>query len=409
MLADNKVALLEDSKDVQAPQGKASANSVMFNVITAGLGAGILSVPWTAAGASVIPAIVILFLVLLINYWTIMILIEGGEKYQVFDLGALLCKIPKVGPYVDVYMNIVIWVSSFMCLIGYLIIIADNMTKVLAGGPYESRVLWVSAGSLVAFPLCFLDQDQLGFTSTFAIVVNIYLFGAVFYFALVSPASASTEYGPICNLAFSKGSVAMFSALMMGIIIQMCVLPFYEELEDRSVPKFRMIIIKSFTFLFFLFGGFFYMSLMAFGEGVDSNVLKNLPAGMLGTIAQVGMAGVVLTVYPLMLMPMVAPIKTKFGNGASGITTAAIVLIAMFISYVATDLGILVVLNGALSVSGFITLAPAMVGLFLVDANKTAMFGLLAFGTVMTILGFYLPRNYVEELKNSCLWLAPTQ
>merc|ERR1712113_1342396 len=123
-----------------------------------------------------------------------------------------------------------------------------------------------------------------------------YLFGAVFYFAIASPKEDSTSLGPICNLAFSKGSVAMFSALMMGIIIQMCVLPFYEELEDRSVPKFRMIIIKSFTFLFFLFGGFFYMSLIAFGEGVDSNVLKNLPAGILGTIAQVGMAGVVLTV-----------------------------------------------------------------------------------------------------------------
>merc|ERR550525_1864890 len=321
----------------------------MFNVITAGLGAGILSVPWTAAGASVVPALVILFLVLLINYWTIMILIRGGEKYQVFDLGALLRQIPKVGPAADVYMNIVIWISSFMCLIGYLIIIGDNMTKVLAGSAYDSRILWVTAGSLVAFPLCFLDQEKLSFTSTFAIVVNIYLFGAVFYFAIDSPKEDSTQFGPICNLAFTKGSVSMFSALMMGIIIQMCVLPFYEELEDRSVEKFGRIIRKSFVFLFILFGGFFYMSLVAFGEGVNSNVLKDLPTGLLGTLAEVGMAGVVLTVYPLMLMPMVAPIKTQFGTGASGITTAVIVLIAMLIAFVFTDLGVMVVLNGALS------------------------------------------------------------
>merc|ERR1712050_108162 len=114
--------------------------------------------------------------------------------------------------------------------------------------------------------------------------------------------------------------------------------------------------------------------------------LKDLPSGLLGTLAEVGMAGVVLTVYPLMLMPMVAPIKTQLGTGASSMTTAIIVLIAMFLAYVFTDLGVMVVLNGALSVSGFIALGPALVGLYLVEANKGAMYALLIFGAVMTIL-----------------------
>merc|ERR1712066_976545 len=99
---------------------------------------------------------------------------------------------------------------------------------------------------------------------------------------------------------------------------------------------------------------------------------------------------------------MVAPIKTQFGTGASSMTTAIIVLIAMLIAYVFTDLGVMVVLNGALSVSGFITLAPALVGLYLIDANKMAMYGLLIFGVVMTMLAFLLP--HVEQLKTSCLF-----
>lgn len=385
-------------------KGHASSISVMTNIITAGLGAGILSIPWTAAGASVTTAIVILFLVLLVNYWTIMILIEGGEKHQVFDLGALLCKIPKVGPMADVFLNIMIWMSNLMCLIGYLIIIADNMTKVLAGGPYDSRILWVTAGSVVAFFLCFLNQDALAFSSTFAIVVNLYLFVVVFYLGVSSPAEAWIAETPICYFALSKGGVSMVSALMMGLIIQMCALPFYEELADRSVDKFRSILKKAFIFLFFLFAGFLYMSLLAFGEGVNSNVLANFPSGLWGALAQIGMAGVALSVYPLMLMPMVAPVRTRFGNMISWSTTLGIVVVAMIISYSVTSLGVLVVLNGAMSCCGFVGLAPALVGLYLVDANKIAMYVLLAFGFIMTLLGLYLPENYVYELQQNCLW-----
>merc|ERR1712203_114232 len=153
------------------------------------------------------------------------------------------------------------------------------MPKVLeAYPPFNSRVLWLTVGSVVALPMCFLDQEKLSFTSTFAIIVNIYLFGAVVYFALASPAEADPSL-PICNLAFTKGSVAMFSLLMMAIIIQMCVLPMYKTLEDRSVEKFRTIVKKSFAFLFFLFAGFFYMSLVAFGEHVPSDVLTSFPPG----------------------------------------------------------------------------------------------------------------------------------
>merc|ERR1712232_1513273 len=270
-----------------------------------GLGAGILSIPWTSAGASVLPAVAILFLVLLLNYWTIMILIEGGERYQVFDLGALLNKVAKIGPLADKYVNVLIWISSFMCLIGYLIIIGD----------------------------------KLAFTSQFAILVNVYLFGLVFYLGMYPPDEDKAQKGEndassgsLCYFAISKGGVSMCSAMMMAITIQMCVLPFYEELEDRSVEKFRTIMKKSFAFLFLLFAGFLYLSLLAFGNGVDSNVLKDFPSNNLGKLAQVGMAGVVLSVYPLMVMPMVAPVKTQYGASVSAFATVGIVLIAMFIA-----------------------------------------------------------------------------
>merc|ERR1711953_1589654 len=100
--------------------------------------------------------------------------------------------------------EILIWISSFMCLIGYLIIIGDNMSKVMSGGAYSNRNLWVTIGSIIAFPLCFLKQESLAFTSQFAIVVNIYLFGVVLYLALSDPAPVDDAFGPICYLGFGK-------------------------------------------------------------------------------------------------------------------------------------------------------------------------------------------------------------
>ena len=104
--------------------------------------------------------------------------------------------------------------------------------------------------------------------------------------------------------------VSMCCVLMMATIIQICVLPFYEELVVRSVEKFRTIMKKSFAFLFLLFGGCLHLSLLAFGNGFNSNVLKDFPSDSFGKLAQVGMADVVLSVYPLMVMPVVAAVKT---------------------------------------------------------------------------------------------------
>jgi len=77
----------------------------------------------------------------------------------------------------------------------------------------------------------------------------------------------------------------------------------------------------------------------------------------------------------------------------------------MGIAFFVTDLGVLNVLNGALSVSGFIALGPALVGLKLLDnPNKPAMYSLLIFGTIMTIGGLIYKENYVDDLKGSCIF-----
>merc|ERR1711920_806289 len=94
-------------------------------------------------------------------------------------------------------------------------------------------------------------------------------------------------------------------------MIQPCVLPTYTSLERRSIPRFRRTLIIALTFVFLLFVGFQTISLIAFGVRVDSNILNALPSTAYASVARISMLLVVMGVCPLILAPMVAPIRNK--------------------------------------------------------------------------------------------------
>merc|ERR1712176_840316 len=99
--------------------------------------------------------------------------------------------------------------------------------------------------------------------------------------------------------------------MMQCVIIQMCVLPMYKELETRSPKRFSHVIGVSFSGLFLLFVAFAVAGSLAYGPTVHSNVLKDLPHSGWGILAQACMVLAIAAVYPIMLMPMVAPLKSS--------------------------------------------------------------------------------------------------
>merc|ERR1719454_2266900 len=129
------------------------------------------------AGSSVVPGVVAIILITGVNLWTIMILVEGAEIHQVFDLGGLLSKLPgKLGVFMQGFTNAVVWIALMGSLISYLIAIHDSVRPFVGGTVLDSRLLLVALASLLVLPLCFLDQRYLSGTSLVAIIVNIYLF-----------------------------------------------------------------------------------------------------------------------------------------------------------------------------------------------------------------------------------------
>jgi len=304
------------------------------------------------------------------------------------------------------------------------------------------RSTWGAAVALLLLPLCFLDMKYLSFTSSLSVLVNLYIFGYVLYeFSQVQWVPQDNS----CLVGLSSGTFTFFSVLMFSVIIQMCVLPMYQQLQDRTPAKFQHCVVVSFTFLFvftMLFGAAAYM---VFGTGTLSNILKNFPRDFAADIARVGMCLVILGVYPIMLSPMVAPIRTWEADKAqrqpfhyrkyddqeqggtallqsvgslkeltpkpsrlwSSICTFGILFGSMGVSFFVSDLGLMNGISGAFSVTAFVAFCPSMVGLHLGEPpsnlKRALFYGLLIFGLVMSAAGFIFTDNNAEELVKNCI------
>lgn len=288
--------------------GSASVAALCANLITATLGCGILSLPWATAGASLIPAILLTLLVLAVNAGTNMILVCAAEKHHTYDLGSLLGRLPSLGHTVKAVCEVTIWLTVFMCLVGYLIVIADSGKLLL---PHMPRALRVLASAAIVLPLCFMDQEHLAFSSTLSIAANLYvcaLLLLLFATGWRKPVQDDSEFN-CCLFGYGKGSVTMVSALMQAAVVQMCILPMYEEMKRRSPRRFAVCLGFSFTFVAVLFGLFSTVAYFVLGPKVSSNVLLDLPSGPMGDVARMAMAVAVIGVYPILLSSMIAPIK----------------------------------------------------------------------------------------------------
>merc|ERR1712232_1350364 len=92
-------------------------------------------------------------------------------------------------------------------------------------------------------------------------------------------------------------------------------------------------------------------------------------------------------------------------------TIVGVVVTAASCAFYAKDLGILNVINGAMSVGVFVAFAPALIGLWLLPNSKDKIFraelyALLIVGIVFMVLGLVYTDNYAALLlkPGGCLW-----
>lgn len=416
--------------DKASSRPTASRLAITANLITATLGCGILSLPWATAGASLLPSMVLTILVLALNAGTNMILVLAADKHQVYDLGGLMGKLSGYwGFVVRTLCDATIWLSVFLCLVGYLIVVADSLEALL---PTLPRASAVAVGATVALPLSLMDQRRLAFSSVLSIAGNIYIF--VLLLASLGDGDWRTAGGSDdhrCLLGLGKGTVTLVSALMQAAVVQMCVLPMYEQLDRRSPERFAACLTASFGFVSMLFVAFSCAGYLIFGPSVASNILLNLPGGWQGDVARLVMAAAVMGVYPLLITSIIAPLQHHEEAALppelalstamsarrrwpcpwarpSRLATVLVVLGSALAALKTKDLGEVNVLSGAVQVAAMVAIAPGLTGLFLLGWVsvfwRAAMALLIACGLSASVLGLTFTDNYVGQLQERCLW-----
>lgn len=406
--------LLAPQKELKANTGTATSFQLTLNLVACGLGTGVFTLPWSTAGASIVPSVLIIGGVLLLNAWTITFLVRAAEKYQAFDLGSLLRHVPgNLGQFAEAICNGAMWISMFLCLVSYHVAITDGLQ---ASWTWRQppRSLFVLLSGLLVLPLCFLDQCRLSVTSAMALLANLNLYALLVYLFSVSDALPTA-----CMMGVSPGGVTMVSTMMQSVVVQGCVLPMYGEMKDRSPGKFDLVLAASFTLLFFFFCGFAIFGYMAFGSKVESDILNNLPTGPWSLVSRLGAAVAIMGCYPILIPPVIAPLRSYFRERTTEespvrtymaeIATFGLVLMATLIGIVAKDLGHLNVVNGAFSTGVFVGICPSFVGLFLADEAsqpkfRASMYVLCAVGIIFAVTGLIMTDNLAEEMKASCIW-----
>lgn len=421
--------------------------SLVLNLVLCGLGAGILSLPWTVAGAGVLNSLVWTALVLWVCYFTIMLLVEAGEWQQCFSLEELLEKaveglyapggLESKGPLAEAKRLQVerartwwsrsctgaIWATYILCLIGYLIIIADSVLPTLSslgvldtlGLPASSArsvVLVVAMASIC--PLCFMSQAQLSFTSLLGTFSNCFIvFALMLNYAEEEIGGWSEEeesrtarpFSPcLVSPPMTKGNLAFVSAVLMAIVIQPCTLPMYAEMPDatRTPQNFAKALKVAFGFLYLLFCAFGIVGYLSFGSGADGNILNNLPSQRWYTVtSRLSMAVVCLGVYPLMLYPMVNVLREKRRTLGVLLVNALVLFVSMHVD----NLGAINVACGALSVFFFVGLYPAVIALGVLNRSGGSASGLRSGLQQSLLFGDAAPAKSAEP--DPCYGVVP--
>lgn len=411
-----------------------------MNLITLGLGTGLLTMPWSTAGASIGTTVIVSFVVLLLNMWTCIVIVQASERQQEFDLGFLLGHLPKkVGVVVNVVVNTFVVSSQLLVLLGYALVITNALvSEVPAGSLFHNKVIVCLLSAVVLFLLSLLPQKYLSFSSTATIVANIYVVILLVVFALgydesVTEAGEKLE-GDICFFGLTTGAVAQMSNLMYSITIQACIPPMYFELEHRTVAKFTKCLCIAFSVIFLLFVVVSVSGYLAFGPHVSSDVLDNFPtSSVFGNAGKVAMALSIFGCFPLQITPVIAPVVTllRRWSQAKGVNapllddeaetvtnsvsersgrailTGAVVVLVTSASLWVPSLSFVNTINGAACAFGYTGLIPAFVGLYLLGEvpfrMKVAFYALLVGTSLFAVLGLFFTDNFVDDLQRHCL------
>mmetsp|Transcript_111795 Transcript_111795/g.311064 ORF Transcript_111795/g.311064 Transcript_111795/m.311064 type:complete len:417 (-) Transcript_111795:137-1387(-) len=409
----------------------ASDVEAFFNIVNLYMGVGVLSLPWSFAGASMLGGVIITGIGVLWCAWTNIILVTFAERAQQFSLGTVLGALPG-GWFWKPLGTVVLLGTNFLCLVGYIVVFADNVDKVVLqallgfAARKSARFMLIALSCAIVFPLCLLDQSRLSVMSKVSVMTNWYI-----CFVMFKTVAMADELPSICMIGWGTGDLTMLAVITMAVAFQQCILSVYQEMENRRVGRFIVVQLCAMVMGFVLLSSVSISGYLLYGEAVASNVLVDLPPTFMNVLAQAAIVPVAVGIYPQQQYPistafndiffrrtsrdneqserLLANSNEKSGKSAKQIFVLICVIVASgLVAATGVDLGPLNNASGILFLGWCTVAMPGLAYNYLLrldGKSKVFLWLHLVVGAVLTVMTLAYQGNHLESIENHCtMW-----
>jgi len=261
-----------------------SIRASVFNLCSATLGAGALSLPYAFKQSGLIPGIILLWLGGAATDFSIKLLIKardasGARSYE--DL-----TVQVLGQRVGVIMELCVIIFCFGCAVAYLIAVGDILEGLIGNatifGIAISRLEGVIAVFLfVMLPLSLLDSvndlrfpSLLGVCSIFFLVVAACIH-TVSSFSMGHISSNSFRTVSLVNWDRPSGMLLALPVMIFAYTCQTNVFSVYHELSRPSSRRMRKVSYRAVAICFTIYLLMGTAGYLNFGSATRANILQN--------------------------------------------------------------------------------------------------------------------------------------
>lgn len=284
-----------------------STTASVFNLCSATLGAGALSLPYAVSKAGVLASIVLLFIAAFLTVYSIQLLIESRylSRLSSYEDLTMLC----FGTWATYIVEINIALFCFGTCVAYIIAMSDcllpflELVTVLPSILRNRAALIIVVSIGILLPLSLVDKmSSLRFTSLLAIVTISYL---VFAICGISLHNAGSWPSDITWTASSPKDIALaVPIILFAFTAQVNVFSIYTELRRPSIRRMNKVSGWSTMISLVLYGLIGIFGYLQNTVSTDPDILNNYHlSNPVIAIAQVCVGVTVILAFPLNVFP----------------------------------------------------------------------------------------------------------
>jgi len=380
----NAVSAGGESEESVSNDGDATVTQLIFNLVKGIVGAGVLSLPagiaaFANAPGGVIPAISLITII-------------GGLSAYGFALIGRCCAYTNTKSYRDAWSATVSKSTSWLpatavtfktcaaCL-AYSMILGDTFVSLLSTVGIASTKVAVTLGltGTILLPLCLMKNlsslapfslvGSLGMVYT-AAVMAIRYFGKAYTATGAFGADNVVAFRPKFGTVGAQGaltpSVAIFVSMLSTAFMAHFNAPkFYNELKDKTLPKYYKVVSTSFAVSISIFALVASIGFLTFGANSSGLILNNYSTrdGLMN-LSRIAVAISLVFSYPLAFVGardgVLDLLNIEGTDKKQNILTVALLAVITGAALVIPDVSFVMALAGATLGNGLIYIFPAL-------------------------------------------------